>query len=229
MALKDQISLFLRWPVIKALPNRIRRIFSADSGQRKLQMPVLETERLVLRQLDQHDLRDIIAWEEVTWAQNTDGGSAGISRLLLSGVPGAGHRPMGNSIEANRGDCGQLWFPSHHFQEPLWRGQLLHCFPASWARAGLRGAAGPLSMGISGDRADSNPSPLRTGQFEFPTFDAESGDEVRRMDRERSVFERPRSQTKTLCDPGKGFQFRTTTRIDACAPNMTARSDGQRS
>jgi len=72
MALKDQIGLFFRWPVIKTLPNRIRRILSVDSGQRKLKMPVLETERLVLRRLDQDDLRDIIAWEEVTWAQNTD-------------------------------------------------------------------------------------------------------------------------------------------------------------
>jgi [ribosomal protein S5]-alanine N-acetyltransferase len=72
MALKDQIRLIFRWPVIKALPNRIRRILSADPGLRKLKMPVLETERLVLRQLDQQDIRDIIAWEEVAWAQNTD-------------------------------------------------------------------------------------------------------------------------------------------------------------
>ncbi len=33
-------------------------------------MPVLETERLVLRPLDQNDLQDILAWEEETWAQN---------------------------------------------------------------------------------------------------------------------------------------------------------------
>lgn len=70
MPLKDQINFLYRWPVIKSLQQRIRRILSSDSGQRKLKMPVLETERLVLRPLDQHDLGDILAWEETTWAQN---------------------------------------------------------------------------------------------------------------------------------------------------------------
>ncbi len=72
MALKDSIGFFSRWPVMKALRNRFRRILSVSSRQRKLKMPVLETKRLVLRQLDQDDLRDIIAWEEVTMARNTD-------------------------------------------------------------------------------------------------------------------------------------------------------------
>jgi [ribosomal protein S5]-alanine N-acetyltransferase len=72
MTLKDRISLFSRWPVVRALRNRLRRIIPMDSGQRKLKMPALETERLVLRKVDQGDLRDILAWENAPSAQNTE-------------------------------------------------------------------------------------------------------------------------------------------------------------
>jgi hypothetical protein len=53
------MGLFLRWPVMKALRNRIRRIISTDPVRRKLKMDVLETERLLLRKLEQDDLRDL--------------------------------------------------------------------------------------------------------------------------------------------------------------------------
>jgi ribosomal-protein-alanine N-acetyltransferase len=57
---------------MKALRNRIRRIIPMDSGQRKLKMQMLETERLVLHKFDQDDLKDIIAWEEASSAQSTE-------------------------------------------------------------------------------------------------------------------------------------------------------------
>ncbi len=65
-------SLFSRWPVMKALRNRVRRIISADPTYRKLKMQVLETERLVLRKLSQEDLKDIIVWEELPSAQKAE-------------------------------------------------------------------------------------------------------------------------------------------------------------
>ena len=43
---------------------------SRVSGHRKLTMPVLETERLVLRKFDQDDLPDILRWEEISNARN---------------------------------------------------------------------------------------------------------------------------------------------------------------
>ena len=63
MHLKNRISLFSRWSVMKALRNRI---IPMDPRQRNLKMQVLETERLVLRKLDQNDLKDIIACEVVS-------------------------------------------------------------------------------------------------------------------------------------------------------------------
>jgi ribosomal-protein-alanine N-acetyltransferase len=72
MALKDRIRLFARWWVLKALRTRLRRIFPMNSGQRRLKMPALETERLVLRKLEQDDLRDIIAWEGDLNSQNAE-------------------------------------------------------------------------------------------------------------------------------------------------------------
>jgi len=65
MAFKDRIFFLSRLPVVNALRSRVRRMFGRGSGERKLNMPVLETERLVLRKLDQDDLKDIIALEEV--------------------------------------------------------------------------------------------------------------------------------------------------------------------
>lgn len=64
MSLKDRTRLFWRGPVIKALRSRIRRMIGLGSGQRILKMPVIETERLILRRFDQEDLKDILAWED---------------------------------------------------------------------------------------------------------------------------------------------------------------------
>ena len=66
------MGLFLRWPVMKALRNRIRRIISTDPVRRKLKMDVLETERLLLRKLEQDDLRDIVAWEDLPDTQSAE-------------------------------------------------------------------------------------------------------------------------------------------------------------
>lgn len=61
---KDPTYLTSRWPVMKALRNRLRRMIVADSAQLKLKMETLETERLVLRKFAEEDLKDIIAWED---------------------------------------------------------------------------------------------------------------------------------------------------------------------
>jgi [ribosomal protein S5]-alanine N-acetyltransferase len=66
------MGLFLRWPVMKALQNRIRRIISLNPVQRKLKMHMLESERLILRKLVQGDLGDIIAWENLPGARSAE-------------------------------------------------------------------------------------------------------------------------------------------------------------
>jgi ribosomal-protein-alanine N-acetyltransferase len=72
MPLKDQTNLFWRGPVMKALRSRIRRIIGMGLGQQMLRMPVLETERLILRKVDREDLKDIIAWEDVPIAGSAE-------------------------------------------------------------------------------------------------------------------------------------------------------------
>ena len=117
MALKDQIRIFFRWPVIETLPNRIRRIFSADWGQRQLKMPVLETERLVLRPLDQDDLRDIIAWEEVSWAQNTDAAAQEFLDFCFREYRERGIGPWGIQWKQTGAIVGNCGFPHIIFKK----------------------------------------------------------------------------------------------------------------
>jgi ribosomal-protein-alanine N-acetyltransferase len=117
MALKDQISLLFRWPVMKSLRNRIRRILPTDLGQRKLQMPVLETERLVLRQLDQDDLRDITAWEEVTSAQNNDVASQEFLDYCFREYRERGIGPWGIQLKETGAIVGNCGFPDIIFKK----------------------------------------------------------------------------------------------------------------
>jgi ribosomal-protein-alanine N-acetyltransferase len=139
MALKDQISLFFRLPVIKSVPNRIRRIFSADPAQRKSQMPVLETERLVLRQLHQDDLRDIIAWEEVTWAQNTDVAAQEFLDYCFREYRDRGIGPWGIQLKKTGAIVGNCGFP--HITLKKLCGEV-NCYIASRHRGqGLAGEA----------------------------------------------------------------------------------------
>ena len=111
MALKDQIRFIFRWPVIKALPNRIRRILSADSRLRTLKMPVLETERLVLRQLDRGDLRDIMAWEEVTSALDAEVAAQEFLNYCFREYRERGIGPWGIQLKQTRAIVGNCGFP----------------------------------------------------------------------------------------------------------------------
>lgn len=128
MALKDQIRFIFRWPVIKALPNRIRRILSADPGLRTLNMPVLETERLVLRKLVQEDLRDILAWEEVTWAQNTDVAAQEFLDYCFREYSERGIGPWGIQLKQTGSIIGNCGFPHIIFKNL--RGEV-NCYVAS--------------------------------------------------------------------------------------------------
>jgi [ribosomal protein S5]-alanine N-acetyltransferase len=68
MALRDQIRLilFLRWPALRNMRDRVRRLFPAIAGLRRLEMPIFETTRLKLRPVDQKDLQEIADWGEFT-------------------------------------------------------------------------------------------------------------------------------------------------------------------
>lgn len=72
MVPKDQDRFMSRWPYVKALKDRVRHLLPARLGHRKLKMPVLETDRLVLRRFNQADLGDIIAWEESSGGQSPE-------------------------------------------------------------------------------------------------------------------------------------------------------------
>ena len=51
------------WSIVKALRTRMRRIIRSSTGRRKLQMPLLETQRLVLRKFEPSDLGEVVEWE----------------------------------------------------------------------------------------------------------------------------------------------------------------------
>jgi len=133
MALKDRIILFSRWPVVKAFRSGIRRMIRMGLGQRKLDMPVLETERLVLRKLDQDDLEDIVAWEDVPIAQSARVQAQEFLDYCFREYRERGIGPWGIQLKETRvivGNCGlpHVIFKSHcgevnYYVAPRHRGQ----------------------------------------------------------------------------------------------------------
>ena len=117
MALKDSISIFFRWPGVRDFRSGIRRFFSADSGQRKLKMPVLETERLVLRPLDQRDLSDIAAWEEDLGSQNNDAAAQEFLDYCFREYRERGFGPWGIQLKETGAIVGNCGFPDIMFKK----------------------------------------------------------------------------------------------------------------
>ncbi len=109
MTLKDRIILFSHSPVMKPLRSRIGRMIRMASGQRKLKMPVLETERLVLRKLDRDDLSDIIAWEEAPNAQRAEVEARQLLDYCFREYRERGIGPWGIQLKETKavvGNCG---------------------------------------------------------------------------------------------------------------------------
>ncbi len=102
---------------MKPLWNRIRRIIPMDTGQQKLKMPVLETERLVLRKLDQDDLRDIIAWEEVPSAQSPEVDAKQFLDFCFREYRERGIGPWGMQLKETGAIVGNCGFPHIIFKD----------------------------------------------------------------------------------------------------------------
>jgi ribosomal-protein-alanine N-acetyltransferase len=117
MDLKDRMSFFSRWSVINALRNCIRRIISIDSGQRKLNMQVLETERLVLRRLRQDDLRDIVAWEDFPSAQSNENEGQEFLDYCFREYRERGIGPWGIQLKETGVIVGNCGFPHIIFKD----------------------------------------------------------------------------------------------------------------
>jgi RimJ/RimL family protein N-acetyltransferase len=111
MAIKDRISLLALWPVVKAFRSRIRGIIRMGLGQRKLDMPVLETERLVLRKLDLSDLRDIIAWEDIPHGQSAGGQAQEFLDYCFREYRERGVGPWGIQLKETKAIVGNCGFP----------------------------------------------------------------------------------------------------------------------
>jgi ribosomal-protein-alanine N-acetyltransferase len=116
MPLKDPISFFSRWPFLRALRNRLRRMIPAHSGHPKLKMQVLETERLVLRKFSQEDLKDIIAWEEAPSAQDAEAQAQEFLNYCFREYRGWGIGPWGMQLKDTRVIVGNCGFPDIIFK-----------------------------------------------------------------------------------------------------------------
>ena len=133
MTLKERIVLFSHSPVMKPLRSRFGRIIRMASGQRKWKMPVLETERLVLRKLDRDDLKDIMAWEEAPNAQSAEGEAWRILEYCFREYRERGIGPWGMQLKETKaivGNCGiphivfkDLCGEVNYYVAPRYRGQ----------------------------------------------------------------------------------------------------------
>jgi ribosomal-protein-alanine N-acetyltransferase len=111
MALKDRISFLSRWPVVKLFRSGIRRMIRMCSVQRMLDMPVLETERLVLRKLDLSDLGDIIAWEDVPPGQSAGVQAQEFLDYCFREYRERGIGPWGIQLKETKAIVGNCGFP----------------------------------------------------------------------------------------------------------------------
>ena len=111
MQLVDRIRLFLRWSVMKPLRGSIRRIIPQDSAQAQLQMQVLETDHLVLRQLDQNDLKDIIAWDEAPIERNAERRAQAFLDYCIREYRDSGIGPWGIQLKETGMIVGNCGFP----------------------------------------------------------------------------------------------------------------------
>jgi ribosomal-protein-alanine N-acetyltransferase len=111
MVLKERIILFSRWPVVMAFRSCIRRMIRMGLGQRKLDMPVLETERIVLRKFDLNDLGDIIAWEEVPIAQSAAVQAQEFLDYCFREYRERGIGPWGIQLKETKAIVGNCGFP----------------------------------------------------------------------------------------------------------------------
>jgi ribosomal-protein-alanine N-acetyltransferase len=117
MAPKDANSLFSRWPVMRALRNRIRRILPGFLRHRKLKMPVLETERLVMRKFEQDDLKDIIAWEKISSTENEQVEAQKFLEYCFGEYRAGGAGPWGMQLKETGAIAGNCGFPHLIFDE----------------------------------------------------------------------------------------------------------------
>lgn len=117
MAAKDPIKRFLSWPVFRAVRNRIRRVFPAVSGHRRLKMPVLETERLVLRKIELDDFKDIVAWGEVASGQSAEAEARKFLDYCVGEYRAGGAGPWGMQWKETGAIVGNCGFPHIIFPE----------------------------------------------------------------------------------------------------------------
>jgi len=116
MPLEDRTRRFSRWPVTRALRSYIRRVMHMASGERPLKMPVLETERLVLRKLDQKDLKDIIAWGEFSAGQNAEVQAQEFLDYCFRECRERGIVPWGMQLKETKAVVGNCGFPHITFK-----------------------------------------------------------------------------------------------------------------
>src|ERR1700722_8671114 len=116
MAPIDPIKILSSWSAMKSLRNRIRRILPMESEDRQLKMPTLETERLVLRKLDQEDLKDIIAWEAVPGLQSTEAEAREFLEYCFREYRHRGVGPWGMQLKESGAIVGNCGFPHIDFK-----------------------------------------------------------------------------------------------------------------
>lgn len=111
------MSFLSRWPILRVLRNRIRRILPAVSGHRKLQMPVLETERLLLRKFEQADFKDIVAWGEIASGQSAEVEARKFLDYCFGEYRAGGAGPWGMHLKETGSIVGNCGFPHIIFPE----------------------------------------------------------------------------------------------------------------
>ena len=116
MPLEDRTRFFSRRPVTRALRSYIRSVMRMASGERRLRMTVLETDRLVLRKLDQKDLRDIIAWADYSTGQNAEVPAQEFLDYCFREYRERGIGPWGIQWKQTKAVIGKCGFPHITFK-----------------------------------------------------------------------------------------------------------------
>lgn len=150
---------YYRKPMVMALKNAILHLFPMIARRRRWQTPVLETARLVLRQINPTDFEDVRAWfpgapDAAANAQTHLDYFAREYREHVIGPWGMQFKKTGVLV----GNCG---FPDLSLRKRRGGGQLFRRTSVARARTRSRSLDRALTIRILGLWSSSNSSPMR--------------------------------------------------------------------
>jgi ribosomal-protein-alanine N-acetyltransferase len=188
-------------------------------------MPVLETERLVLRKFEQDDLKDILAWEEISNGRNAKVEAQKFLEYCFGEYRAGGAGPWGMQLKATGAMVGNCGFPHLIFEELC--GEVNYYVDQRHRGQGLAPEAvkallkfGFQEIGLARIQARCEPD-----NFGSERVMQKAGMKFEGFIEHAPFSNQPTPKQKLYTILGKDFRL-PANGLDECSKNMTAQPDG---